>query len=68
MERILQHWHIPITTLALFLDDADGAAVLALLANAGAKDWPDRPGDPTLYALKAGAVRWACLVAGSRRS
>lgn len=68
MERILQHWNIPITTLPLFLDDADGTAVLALLANAGAKDWPDRLGNPTLYALKAEAVRWACLTAWTGRS
>lgn len=68
MERILQHWNIPITILPLFLDDADGHAVLALLANAGAKDWPDRPGDPSLYALKAEAVRWACLTAWTGRS
>lgn len=63
MEHILQHWNIPITTLPLFLDDADGSAVLALLANAGAKDWPGRPSNPSLYALKAEAVRWACLTA-----
>lgn len=68
MERILQHWNIPITTLPLFLDTADGTALLALLANAGAKDWPARSGDPTLYALKAEAVRWACLTAWTGRS
>ena len=68
MERILQHWNIPITTLPLFLDDADGAATLALLANAGAKDWPDRPASPALYTLKAEAVRWACLTAWTGRS
>lgn len=68
MEHILQHWNIPITTLPLFLDDADGTAVLALLANAGAKDWPGRPGNSTLYALKAEAVRWACLTAWTGRS
>lgn len=68
MERILQHWNIPITTLPLFLDDADGTAALALLANAGAKDWTNHPGNPTLYTLKAEAVRWACLTAWTGRS
>ncbi len=54
------HW---ADLLPLFLDHPDGLAALALLCNAGAKDWPDRAGDPRLYALKAEAVRWACLAA-----
>jgi hypothetical protein len=62
-ELILAHWGIPADLLPLFLDTMDGLALLALLCNAGAKDWPDCPGDPHLYALKAETVRWACLAA-----
>ncbi len=67
-ERILEHWNIAADLLPLFLDHGDGLAVLALLCNAGAKDWPGYPGDLGLYALKAEAVRWACLAAWRERS
>lgn len=60
MDQILSHWNIPTHLLPLFCDACDGVAVLALLANAGAKDWPDRPGNPALYALKAATVQRAC--------
>jgi hypothetical protein len=56
MQPILEHWNIPIDLLPLFLDDEDGLAALALLCNADAKDWPNRAGDPRLYALKSEAV------------
>ncbi len=68
MLRILEHWDLPVDLLPLFLDHPDGLALLALLCNAGAKDWPDRAGDPRLYALKAKVVRWACLAAWPSRS
>jgi hypothetical protein len=61
LKLILEHWNIPIDLLALFLDHSDGLALLALLCDAGAKDWPGQPGDPRLYAHKANTVRWACL-------
>jgi hypothetical protein len=64
----MQKETIPTEMLPLFLDDADGLAALALLCNAGAKDWPDRPGDPRLYALKAEVVARACRAAGAQRS
>ncbi len=67
-ERILDHWNIPADLLPLFLDHPDGLALLALLCNASAKDWPGYPGDPGLYALKSEAVRWACLAAWPARS
>jgi hypothetical protein len=54
--------------LPLFLDEGDGLTLLALLCNAGAKDWPSRAADPRLYALKAKVVRWACLAAWRERS
>jgi hypothetical protein len=68
VSAILTHWHIPPALLPLFLDRADGLAALALLCNAGAKDWPNRPGDPQLYALKADVVQYACHAAGRERS
>jgi hypothetical protein len=68
LQLILEHWNIPIHLLALFLDHPDGLAALALLCNAGAKDWPGRPGDPRLYTHKANTVRWACLAAWPERS
>jgi hypothetical protein len=67
-ERIQEHWDIVADLLPLFLDEGDGLALLALLCNAGAKDWPSRAADPRLYALKAKVVRWACLAAWPARS
>jgi len=60
---ILDHWQFTPCHLPPLLDHPDGLALLALLINAGAKAWPGRPGNPALYALKADAVRWACLAA-----
>jgi hypothetical protein len=65
---ILTHWHIPPALLPRFLDRADGLAALALLCNAGAKDWSNRPADPSLYRFKAELVRRACEQAGRDRS
>lgn len=65
MDQILSHWNIPPRLLPLFRDTPDGLAVLALLANAGAKDWPGRPGNPALYAWKAATVQRACQAAAA---
>lgn len=65
---ILAHWTLPTHLLPCFLDHADGLAVLVLRCNAGAKDWPERGGDPHLYALKAELVTRACHAAGRQRS
>jgi hypothetical protein len=65
---ILTHWHIPPALLPPFMGHADGLAALALLCNAGAKDWPGRPADPSLYRFKAELVRHACEQAGRARS
>jgi hypothetical protein len=67
MQLILEHWNIPTALLPMFTNDPDGLAVLALLCNAGAKDWPHRPCDPRLYALKADLVARACRAAGTER-
>ena len=68
LSAILVHWYIPPALLPIFLNNADGLAALALLCNAGTKDWSDRPADPCLYRFKAELVRWACEQAGRDRS
>jgi hypothetical protein len=58
----LVHWGIAATQLPVFQATPDGLALLALLANAGAKENPQR------YALKADLVTAACRAAGRNRS
>ena len=68
MHEILNHWNLRPQLLDLFTDHRDGLAALALLANAGAKDWPDHAGDPQLYVYKAHLVEQACQAARPDRS
>lgn len=56
--RALGFWDIPVTHRHTFLSDPTGAALLALLCNAGAKHNSD------LYASKARLIRHAITLAG----